>query len=121
MTLKYLWENQKVNMEYDTYGVSPHTKQEIRDVRFEYEVRIKIQDIVQYLIPYNLQQGNLNTTQINEVKLANFYMTKALSYIKENTECDFNELIMDEDFVEYMKERYEEDAYEEWKNSNESY
>lgn len=115
----------KVNIECDTGGISPHTRQVIRDVDYDYEVDIKTQDIVDYLMPYNLSKSNKHKTadEVKEVGLANYYMTKALDFLIHglSLSSELDDLESDEYFVEFMRERYEEQALEEWEESNDEY
>lgn len=125
MTIRYHWENIKVNVETDCGGVSPHTIPKITDIDYEYEVEVKVQDIVDYLMPYNLSKNNKHKTEdeVKETKLANFYMTKALDFLIHgcllSTELD--ELENDEYFIEFMKERYEELALADFEEMNDAY
>lgn len=124
MTIRYHWENQVVNIECGS-GISPHTKEVVRDVDYDYDRQISIQDIVDYLMPYNLTKKNKKKTieEINETGLANFYMTKALSYLVHELKLsiELDDLENDEYFVEFMREKYKDSAYEEWQESNEAY
>lgn len=125
MTIKYHWENMKVNVEVGVYNVAalaPMTKEVIRDVDYDYECKIKTEDVVAYLIPYNLSHAREKTKeQVNETQLANFYMSKAIDYLLENTCIDLEDLERDTYFVEFVKERYEEKALEEWEETNDAY
>ena len=76
------------------------------DIEYEYEVNIKKYDIVDYLMP----QGEKDKGK------ANYYMTKMLEFLLECGAVDESELENDEYFVEFMKERYEEQAKEEWES-----
>lgn len=124
MTLRYHWENKTVNVECGN-GICPHTRKVIQDVDYDYERTITTQDIIDYLMPYNLSKHNRNKTseEVKETALANYYMKKALDFLiyglSLSTELD--ELENDEYFVEFMKERYEGDALEEWEEYNDAY
>ena len=84
MTIKYHWENVRVN-EFQEDTLEPKTRPVIRDIDYVFEVEIKDKDISDYGI----------------VGLV-----------------DLEELENDDDFIEFMKDRYEDVAYEEWENSN---
>lgn len=120
MTIKYVWENMEVNVPNDN-GIYPHTHKEIKTVEYEFDTRVKTSDIVDYLMPYNLKQKNKTTEQEKEVGLANYYMTKAIGFMRENLNLDLDDLESDEYFVEFMRERYQELALEEWQERNEEY
>lgn len=121
MTLTYEWNNVEVNAP-NNYGDYPHTHKEIRTVRHSFDVNVKVRDIVDYLMPYDLTHTkNKTLEQSNEIALANFYMTKAIDYLKDNISCDLEELEEDEYFVEFMKERYEDDAWEDFMEGNDEY
>lgn len=121
MTLTYEWNNVEVNVP-NNYGNEPHTHKEVRTIRHDYWVKVKITDIVDYLMPYDLtHKKNKTTEDTKEIALAHFYMEKAIDFLKDNTDCDLEDLENDEYFVEFMKERYEEEAWQDWEESNEEY
>ena len=124
MKIRYHWENVLVNVPCESRN-EPRTKKVLKDVDYDFEFNVKTSDMVDYLMPYALSNKNKNKTdqEIRELALANFYMTKALSFLL--TDCsrsiDLDDLENDEYFVEFLRERYEEQAYEEWEESNEEY
>lgn len=121
MTLTYEWKDVEVNVLND-YGDVPHTHREIRTVRHDYDVNIKVQDIVAYLMPYDLSHAkNKTPEQSKEIANANFYMSKALDFLIDNDACDLEELEHDSYFYDFMKERYEEEAWEDWQECNDAY
>ena len=122
MTIRYCWENMKVNVECDTGGIAPHTRQVEMDVDYDYEVVIKVRDIVDYLMPYNLShKKNKTQEEVNETRLAAYYMEKMFNFLQENSALDLDELENDDYFKEFMHDRYEESALEEWGESNDAY
>ena len=116
MEIRYFWENMEVNV-----GDYPHSHTEIRDVEYYFDVQVKTRDIVDYLMPYNLGKQNKKKTQeeVNECGLANYYMTKAIDYLLDNLSIDLDELEQDEYFVEFMHDRYEDRALDNWEEENE--
>ena len=115
MTLTYEWENVKIN-----YRKHQEVYTKVKDVKYDYEVDVKIQDIVDYLIPFHLTKKKEKTREeITELGLANFYMTKAIDELITYARCDLEELESDEYFVEFMKERYEDEAWESFQEENE--
>lgn len=116
MTIRYLWEDRVVNVASLTdnhNAISPHTKQVIRDIAYDYECNVKTRDVVDYLMPISLQQ--------EEKRSAAFYMTKMYKFLEEVGALDISKLEEDEYFVEFMRERYEQNAYEEWEETNDAY
>lgn len=121
MRIRYEWKDVEVNVP-NGYGELPHNHREIRDIEYDYNIDIKIRDVVQYLMPYNLVNKQDKTQEdVNEIKLANFYLTKATNYLVDQLGIDLEDLENDEFFVEYMHQRYEKDAWEEYQNGNDSY
>lgn len=118
MTIKYCWENVKVNVPN-----GEHTIVKYRDIIYYLDIDIKVEDIVDYLMPYNLSKNNPNKSEseIQETRLAAFYMRKMYSFLKDSGALNLDELENDDYFVEYMRERYEEKAFEDWNETNEPY
>ena len=122
MTISYHWESLEVNVERDTGDVSPHTYKVVQDVYYDFEVEIKTKDVVDYLMPYHMFDRKVYKSElVREKKTANYYLTQAINYLVDSANCDLEELENDEDFVEFMKERYENKALQEWEESNDEY
>lgn len=123
MTLRYFWENVIVNVEQDTGDVAPHTRQVRKDIDYEYEVVVRDRDVIDYLMPYNLSTKNKKKTdkEIEEVRLASFYMESVIEFLKDSEALDLEELYRNQDFVEFMEERYEEEARRNFEEENEAY
>jgi len=122
MTLKYHWENVELHEEVDTGDIAPHTRKVIRDINHIFEVQVKIEDICEYLMPYDLANAkNKTEQQMKEISQANFYMNKAIQFLLDNGSCDLDELENDEYFVEFMHDKYEERAWEDFQESNNEY
>lgn len=123
MLVSYHWEKMKVNVECNNQkSVSPHTKTVVRDVDYEYEVVIKVRDIVDYLMPYNLShKKNKTQEEVNETRLAVYYMKKMFNFLQDNSALDLDELENDDYFKEFMHDRYKESALEEWEKYNDAY
>lgn len=110
MTLKYHWENQTVNVE--TQGlrsISPHSHQETTDIDYEYERDVDVKDIVRYIVP--------NYTSKEQKELAEKVVEEMIDLFQLN----LGDLKDDECFVEFMKDRYEDEAYDEFKENNYPY
>lgn len=124
MKIRYHWENVLVNVPCESHN-APRTKKVLKDFDYDFEFNVKINDMVDYLMPYPLSKENKNKTMLDnmEVCRANFYMKKALNFLIKgcSRSIDLDDLENDEYFVEFLKERYEEQAYEEWEESNEEY
>lgn len=122
MTISYHWEDMTVNVEC-CGRISPHTRPRTQDVDYDYDVNVSEQDIVDYLMPMNLSKRNKNKSEeeIKEAVLASFYMEKMYDFLRYNDAIDLDALEQDESFVEFMKERYEEKAMEEWERYNDAY
>lgn len=103
MTIKYHWNDMKATIIEGGYP-----KEIITDVEYEYSHAITKADIVDYLMP----------TSETQKGLANFYMTKMLEFLIENRALDISELDNDDYFVEYIHDKYEQDAKEEWEEEN---
>ena len=114
MTIRYFWEDVIVNKPCSG-GLSPRTTPVRQNVEYDYECQITSEDIVNYLMPYYLIEENK--------KIANHYMKKALDFLINNLQlsCELDALKKDEYFVEFMKERNEDKAYEEWEETNDAY
>lgn len=124
MKIRYHWENVLVNVPCESHN-EPRTKKVLKDIDYDFEFIVKVNDMVDYLMPYPLtkEDKNKNEQEIRDTALANFFMTKALSFliVDCSRSIDLDDLENDEYFVEFLKERYEEQAYEEWEESNEEY
>lgn len=123
MTLKYHWNDVVLNVP-DKYSHSdtPHTHQVTHDIDFEYDVVVRFGDIVDYLIPYSLK-NKVDKDKLDDIEIAaaNCYIRKTLLFLKDNDALDLEELEYDQDFKEFMHDRYESDAWEEFQESNEEY
>ena len=116
MIIRYRWENVQVN-----YPKGHIYRSQVTNVNWEYQVNIKVSDIVDYLMPYSLVTAKEPTKeQISEKAYANIYMTKAIKYLVNEISLDLEDLENDQDFVEFMHDRYEEDAFQDFQDNNES-
>lgn len=106
MKIRYHWEQLKIN-----YPKGYIKKYEIKDVDYDYYVNIKVEDVVQFLMPLKLES-------FKEKSTAHFYLTKAIEYLTEETKVELEDLEDDPLFVEFMHDRYEDEAFEEWQASN---
>lgn len=95
MTLKYKFEDMPVTLSYD----GGHA---YRDIDFEYDTSINESDIIDYFTPRNTNEEYSKGVQ--------YGMETIMNYI--NLDDMEEELEKDENFVEFMKERYYDQAYE---------
>ena len=117
MTIRYHWENMPCNVPSGS-----HTKVVRQDVDYDYEHAISFNDICDYLMPYSLTRKKDKTKdEITETQLARYYMEKVLWFLKDNGAIETEELENDEYFVEFLHERYEQNAMEEWEEYNDEY
>ena len=116
MTLKYKWEKMKVNVPNDS-GDIPHTHVVIRDIEWYYDVNVKPNDVCDYLFPTHIRKS-YKPHEINDI---GFFMRKVANFLQESANCDLEELEKDQYFVEFMQDRYEQEALEDWEESNEAY
>ena len=100
-----------------TGGNTYRTKVVNKDVEYDFEVDIKPQDIVDYLIPKE-QAKKIEITNLVYIKE---YMRKVIEWLNEKDSIIYEQLENDEYFVEYMKERYEDIALESWEEENAEY
>lgn len=109
--LTYHWENVVINVERDTGGLSPHTRPVIADIDYDYEATATDEDIVDYLTPVVLREGDKEIY----VRAIRHTLTNLHDYI------NYDELAEDEGFIEFLTERYEEKAREQFDEENDSY
>ena len=123
MTIKYVWKDMEINvLDTNSKGTEPHTKKVAQDVIWYYDTPVRHNDIADYLMPYNLTHKKDKTNyDIEEIRLAKFYMTKVLNFLQESSEIDYDKLEQDTYFVEFMRERYEEQALQDFKEYNDEY
>ena len=119
MLIKYEWNDMQVNIPTDTGDIEPHTRKHIQDVEYSFEVEPTVEDLVDYLTPRRFDTiGERQAYKLGLKKMANF--------IQEHINESLNELLEDnleddEYFVEFIKDRYEDRALEEWENGNGEY
>lgn len=103
MHLHYYWENVEVNYEcdYGGYSLSPHTRTRVQDVEYDFYVDIQDEDIIEYI------NGDKETS----IRLLDLL----------HNCIDYDYLEEDDDFVDFMKEKYEDEAWEEWEEGNDAY
>lgn len=114
MTITYHWEDMVVNRECDTGDIAPHTRKEIMDIDYDYEVNYTIEDIIEYLLPYKMKDKT-------EKENAKYFMKKAIEFLENNGCVDYDSLQDDSAFYDFLKERYENKALEQFQEENEAY
>ena len=106
MRIMYCWDDVKVNKPF-----GDRTLKTTQDIIYEYSVAIKTRDVVDFLMPsWEKDKGT-----------ANKYMTDTINYLIDKGKLDLEELANDPDFIEFMHDRYEDDAYNDFKESNDAY
>ena len=111
MTLKYKWFNVPVQKLSSVISAEPIYYTTIGNVEYEFECDTKLDDIIAYVMPNKYQVSKYDRTMVRKV-LTDMYVLFAM-----NGALDINALDNDEDFVEFMKERYEDEAFDEYKES----
>lgn len=108
--LSYHWNNMPCNvLDTNNRGISPRTKQVVRDIDYDYYKSVSYDDIIDYLTP--------NVLRENESEIYHRAIRHTLTNL--NDYIDFDSLGEDEYFVEYLKDKYEQEALESWEEENE--
>lgn len=69
-------------------------------VFFDYEIEIRLRDIaVFYILPYGYGKQDMDNT------------LKVLNSMEENDLIDYDQLEMDKEFVNWLKEKHQDSAY----------
>ena len=113
MTLRYEWSDTRVNVPHGN-----HTEREEQEIDYSYDREIKVGDLVAYLTPMEIK-GKKDLE--NERKCAYYYMARAISYLKDMGFVELEDLENDEDFYEFMKDRYESEARKSFNEENGRY
>lgn len=108
MWITYKWENVVVNVDN-----GEHTKQVKKNVEYDYDVSVSEDDIVEYLTP-NPKHTDLTMRDILNQECG---IRKAVRMLG----IDEDKLEDNDDFVEFLKERYEDEAVEKFNYENEPY
>jgi len=125
MFIKYHWENVECNvLDNDDNALEPRTHKETKDIDYDYDRDVTVDDLVEYLLPIDIKK---QPHRAEEKGWGKIYLTKAFEFMLEHG-IEINggdledELERDEYFVEYMHDKYEEEAFEEWEEYyNEEY
>lgn len=110
MTLHYRWEDcpyQVLNSDASYRACEPIYHTYRGDVEYDYEVDVKLKDIIAYLRP-----KHFNTDE--EKEMFKLGVTKLFDLLNNVDAIDFDQLEDDDFFREFMEERYEDEAYEEY-------
>ena len=114
ITLSYHWEGLVVNViDCNSRSSSPHTKEKKMDVDYNYDCEVTTDDIVEYLAP-SIKFTDLTMKDILNQECG---IRKAVALLGINKE----KLEDNEDFIEFLKQKYENKALEEFNEGNESY
>lgn len=108
MWITYKWENVVVNVDN-----GEHTKPVKKNVEYDYDVSVSEDDIVDYLTP-NPRHTDLTMRDILNQECG---IRKAVRMLG----IDEDKLEDNQDFVEFLKERYEDRAVEKFEYENEPY
>ena len=108
MYIRYLFEDVIVN---EPNG--EHTKPVKRDVEHDFNVNVSHQDIIDYLMPKWLDRNGKATF--------NSAINIVLCRLEQSNAVDYEQLENDSDFVEFLKDKYREEAIKDFEESNEAY
>lgn len=108
MYIRYLFEDVIVN---EPNG--EHTRPVKRDVEHDFHVNVSHQDIIEYLMPKWLKN--------DEKTIFNCGIGIALCELDSCNAIDYDQLENNTDFVEFMRDRYREEAIKDFEESNEPY
>lgn len=108
MWITYKWENVVVNVDN-----GEHTKPVKKNVEYDYDVSVSEDDIVEYLLP----DPKYCKITDNEIAHQSCGIRKAVRMLG----IDEDKLEDNDDFVEFLKERYEDKAVEKFNYENEPY
>jgi hypothetical protein len=108
MWITYKWENVVVNVDN-----GEHTKPVKKNVEYDYDVSVSEDDIVEYLTPNPKYSG----LPIKDILNQECGIRKAVRMLGINED----KLEDNDDFVEFLKERYEDKAVEKFNYENEPY
>ena len=108
MWITYKWDNVIVNVDN-----GEHTKPVKMDIEYDYNVSVSEDDIVEYLLP-NLKHTDLTMKDILNQECG---IRKAVRMLG----IDEDKLEDNQDFVEFIKKKYEDKAVEKFNNENEPY
>ena len=108
MWITYKWENVIVNVDN-----GEHTKPVKMDIEYDYNVSVSEDDIVEYLLP-NPKHTDLTMKDILNQECG---IRKAVRMLGINED----KLEDNQDFVEFIKKKYEDKALEKFEYENEPY
>ena len=108
MWITYKWKNVIVNVDN-----GEHTKPVKMDVEYDYDVSVSEDDIVEYLLP-NPKHTSLSREDILNQECG---IRKAIEMLG----IDEDRLEDNDDFVEFIKKKYEDKAVEKFNYENEPY
>lgn len=109
MYLNYVFENMRVPVlespatHVNNQWFEPHYRREIMDVEYEFEVDVKFKDFFDFLKPYDFKEWKKEGQDAYEIACKNVF---------NSCWFDLEALEEDEDFIQFMKERYEDEARE---------
>lgn len=90
------------------------------EIEYEYSHNVSVVDFVLYLMPQELSMHNKFKTeeQLKESNYAYKHMKKAIEYLMSIDQLDLEDIAEnDEYFYQFLKERYEEDAKDDYEDS----
>lgn len=113
MTLTYTWNIEHTSFDSSINYVAagyyePHYKTEVGEVEYEYDVTISPEDIYEYLLG--------NTKAPSQSYNQGFF--NACEELFRLDLLRIDDLEDDEDFIEFMKDKYEEEALEKYYEEN---
>lgn len=108
MYIRYLFEDVIVN---EPNG--EHTKPVMRDVEHDFNVNVSHQDIIDYLMPKWLES--------KDKAIFHHAIGIALCELDSCNAIDYDQLENNDAFVEFLRDKYREEAIKDFEESNEPY
>ena len=115
MILNYVFEDIMCDVEYDAGThinngwFEPHYHREPCEVEYDYDVDITFKDFFDYIKPYDFRNWKEDRQHAYE---------RACRDVFNSSWFNLDDLEEDEDFIDFMKERYEDDARQQCQEDN---
>lgn len=110
MKLNYRFSNIMREVEIDGGINEPNLVKKLCEVDYDYEVSISEEDLIDYLAPRNMKHLSY------DFKVG---FKTAIGYVINEDLINFGELEDNEDFIDFMTEKYQEKAYKQCQEENE--
>ena len=115
MYLHYVFEDIECEVQYDeathinNQWFEPHYHRELCEVDYDYEVDITFKDFFDFIKPYDFDHWKDD---------GRFAYERACRDVWNSDWFSLDALEEDEDFIQFMKDRYEDDAREQCQEEN---